>query len=89
MIKITHTEGTPNPNALKYMTDTTLVGQGALSFESAPEAESLELAKGVFGLGDINSVYIQENFVSVNAKPGADWARIRATVGPASEWGHG
>lgn len=80
MIQITHTEPTPNPNAFKFMTDTTLVKHGALSFESPGAAKDERLAREVFALGGINSVYLQENFVSVNAQPGTDWDKVRATV---------
>jgi Fe-S cluster biogenesis protein NfuA len=80
MITVSHTEGTPNPNALKYVCDTTLVKQGALSFDNAVEGADSDLAKGIFAVGGINSVYIQENFVAVNAKPQANWEQVRQAV---------
>ncbi len=80
MPKITHTETTPNANALMYVADAALVKEGALSFDSPDAAASLPLAKAVFALGDINSVFIQGDRISVNAAPGADWTQIRATL---------
>jgi NFU1 iron-sulfur cluster scaffold homolog, mitochondrial len=80
MIKITHVEPTPNPNAFKFMTDTVLVKHGALSFESPEQAQRERLAREVFAAGGINSVYVQENFVSVNGQPGTDWEMVRGVV---------
>jgi NFU1 iron-sulfur cluster scaffold homolog, mitochondrial len=85
MIKVTHTEATPNPSALKYVTDTPLVGSGALSFGNAEEAEQLPLAKTLFALEGIEAVYLQENFVTVKAQSGSDWSEIKATVAKALE----
>jgi Fe-S cluster biogenesis protein NfuA len=80
MIQVTHTEPTPNPNALKFVTDTTLVGEGALSFNSPEEAGRDPFAMQIFALGNIESVYIQHNFVTVSMRRDPDWDKIQAAV---------
>ena len=43
MVKVIEVQGTPNPDALKFITDARLVERGAKSFENAAAAQGDEL----------------------------------------------
>lgn len=59
-------EFTPNPNTLKYVTDSAFLLAGAENFKSAAETEGRsELAKELFALGSISAVMVGRNFVTV------------------------
>lgn len=59
-------EFTPNPNTLKYVTDSAFLLAGAENFKTAAEAESRsELATDLFKLNGISGVMVGKNFVTV------------------------
>ena len=67
--EVLDTEMTPNPNAFKYILNTNVIGSGTRSFASEEEAESDPFAKAVFALGPVQSLYLQDNFVTVTFQP--------------------
>jgi Fe-S cluster biogenesis protein NfuA len=59
-------EFTPNPNTLKYVTDTPLLLGGAFSFRTIEEAtDRSDLAMSLLSLEGISSLMIGKNFVTV------------------------
>ena len=63
--EVTDTEMTPNPNAFKYILNQPVIRAGTRSYASEEEAENDPFAKAVFALGPVESLYLQENFVTV------------------------
>ncbi len=62
-------EMTPNPNAFKYIMNRPVIRAGAKSITSEEDAEQDPFAKVVFALGNIQSIYLSENFVTVSFIP--------------------
>ncbi len=67
--EVVDTEMTPNPNAFKYILNKSVIGSGTRSFASEEEADSDPFAKAVFALGPVQSLYLQDNFVTVTFQP--------------------
>ncbi len=67
--EVVDTEMTPNPNAFKYVLNQSVIGSGTRSFASEEEAESDPFARAVFALGPVQSLYLQDNFVTVTFHP--------------------
>ena len=44
------TEGTPNPNALKFVTDKTLLEKGTINFSNKEKAKDSHLVKNLFDI---------------------------------------
>jgi hypothetical protein len=44
---------------------------------SAKEAEKDPLAKEIFALGDVTSVFYMNNFLTVSKTPTGDWNKLR------------
>lgn len=76
MVKIIEVQGTPNPDALKFITDNRLVERGALSFENAASAKSHALSEALFAAGPVASVFVLDRFVTVTKHPDADWGQL-------------
>ena len=67
--EVVETLETPNPLAYKYILNQEVINQGTKSFGSEKEAESFPFAKAIFGLGEIENLFLKENFVSVTFLP--------------------
>lgn len=85
MVKVIDIQETPNPDALKFITDARLVAVGARSFEDARAGELDPLAASIFATGPVASVFYMDRFVTVTKFPGADWDWIREKVQAAIE----
>ena len=67
--EVLDTELTPNPNAFKYILNAPVVDAGAKSFTSDDEAKGDHFVRSVFALGNVQSIYLSENFVTVSFLP--------------------
>ncbi len=75
-MQIIDTQPTPNPNAVKFIVSGTFPA-GSHAFMSAAEAEKDTLAKEIFSLGNITSVFYMNNFLTVSKTPSGDWNNLR------------
>lgn len=64
--EVVDTEMTPNPNAFKYILNTPVMDSGAKSFTSEEDAKGNHFVRSVFALGNVQSIYLSENFVTVS-----------------------
>lgn len=91
MPKIAEIEYTPNPNAVKFVLKESVAVGFPKSFPSAETAEHDELAKGLFAVGNVTSVFMQDKFLTVTKTDDKGWpemlpllaAPIRAAAGAA------
>ena len=72
-------QGTPNPNAAKFMLNRIVATQGK-TYREVASAET-EWAKQLLGIAGVTQVFALNNFISVNKAPEADWN----TLGPQVE----
>jgi Fe-S cluster biogenesis protein NfuA len=76
MPKIAEIEYTPNPNAVKFVLKEPVSVGFPKSFPSAQIAEADELAKALFGVGHVVSVYMQDKWLTVTKDDGANWPEL-------------
>jgi len=89
MPKIAEIEYTPNPNAVKFVLKEAVAVGFPKSFPNAETAEHDELAKSLFAVGHVTSVFMQDKFLTVTKTEGKGWpemlpmlaAPIRAAAG--------
>lgn len=67
------TEQTPNPETLKFLPGCDVLGKGTAEFKEESEAISSPLAKRLFGINGVRSVFLAGDFVSVTKEEGEDW----------------
>ena len=73
-MQVIRVEPTPNPQAIKFVLESQ-IGQ-SLEFKSAEEAVKNELAQNLFNIAGIDSLFFNENYVTLVMLPSGDWHTI-------------
>ncbi|HJW73724.1 MAG TPA: NifU family protein [Geothrix sp.] len=76
MPKIAEIEYTPNPNAVKFVLKEAVAAGFPKSFPSAETAEHDELAKALFAVGHVSSVFMQDKFLTVTKTDEKGWPEM-------------
>jgi Fe-S cluster biogenesis protein NfuA len=76
MPKISDIEETPNPNAVKFILREPVTNGVARSFSSANQAESDTLAKSLFDIGQVVSVFYMDKMITVEKEGDGDWDEL-------------
>lgn len=66
-------EGTPNPNAAKFVLDREVPGEGSRSYFDADSAADDALASRLFAVDGVRALLIVENFITVTKTAELDW----------------
>ena len=77
MLTIQDVDLTPNPQALKFILNDRLLNVETRNFKNKEEAQSDPLAKGVFQIDGVVSVFYMDKFVTIEKKPDATWGQIQ------------
>ena len=73
MPKISDIEETPNPNAVKFILREAVSNGTTHSFSSADQAENDSLAKSLFDVGHVVSVFYMDRMITVEKDDEGDW----------------
>ncbi len=73
MPKIADIQETPNPNAVKFILREPVSYGSSHSFDSAEEAQDDELAKSIFEVGNVVSVFYMDKMITIEKTQEADW----------------
>jgi NFU1 iron-sulfur cluster scaffold homolog, mitochondrial len=73
MPKISDIEETPNPNAVKFILREPVSNGTAKSFGSAVQAAEDPLAKALFDVGNVVSVFYMDKMITVEKDETGDW----------------
>ena len=73
MPKISDIQETPNPNAVKFILKEPVTNGVARQFDSADKAEQDQLAKALFDVGQVVSVFYMDAMVTVEKTDDGDW----------------
>jgi Fe-S cluster biogenesis protein NfuA len=76
MPKISDIEETPNPNAVKFILKEAVSNGTAQSFSSASQAEDDPLAKSLFDVGHVVSVFYMDRMITVEKDDEGDWDEL-------------
>ncbi len=76
MPKISDIEETPNPNAVKFILREAVSNGMAQSFGSAHQAENDPLAKSLFDVGHVVSVFYMDRMITVEKDEEGDWDEL-------------
>lgn len=69
-------EGTPNPNAAKFVVDRTLTEGGSRSYFGADEAAGDPLAERLFEVEGVEALLVVDDFVTVTKREELEWAEL-------------
>jgi NFU1 iron-sulfur cluster scaffold homolog, mitochondrial len=73
MPKIAEIEGTPNPNAMKFILKEPLTWGITRSYDDAKQAQNDPLASALFGVEHVTNVFYVDHWITVTQDGGADW----------------
>jgi Fe-S cluster biogenesis protein NfuA len=80
MPKISDIQETPNPNAVKFILREPVTHGVARQFASADQAQTDPLAKSLFDVGSVVSVFYMDNMITVEKEDPADWDDLLPTL---------
>lgn len=73
-------EPTPNPDALKFILDGSVLGAGSRSFDTPASAAQDPLAAALFAVNGVQSVFYMAQFVTVTKTPSVTWTDLQPSV---------
>jgi len=76
MPKISDIEETPNPNAVKFILREPVTNGTARQFTFASQAENDPLAKALFEVGHVVSVFYMDRMITVEKDEDGDWDEL-------------
>lgn len=76
MPKISDIEETPNPNAVKFILREPVTSGTTRSFSSVAQAQDDPLAKSLFDVGHVVSVFYMDRMVTVEKDEEGDWDEL-------------
>jgi len=76
MPKIADIQETPNPNAVKFILKEPVSAGTSHSFKSLDAAGNDQLAKSLFDVGDVVSVFYMDKMITVEKVDSAEWDEI-------------
>ena len=76
MPKIADIEGTPNPNAMKFILKEPLTWGMARSYDNAEQAKGDPLAEELFAIEHVTNVFYVDRWITVTQDGGADWKEL-------------
>src|SRR6266849_6468447 len=80
MPKISDIQETPNPNAVKFILREPVTNGVALQFGSTEQAQTDPLAKSLFEVGNVVSVFYMDNMITIEKEDAADWDELLPTL---------
>ena len=76
MPKISDIEETPNPNAVKFILREPVSNGVAKQYGSADQAENDSLAKSLFDIGHVVSIFYMDRMITVEKDDEGDWDEL-------------
>jgi Fe-S cluster biogenesis protein NfuA len=80
MPKISDIQETPNPNAVKFILREPVSHGVAQQFATVDQAQTDTLAKSLFDVGSVVSVFYMDNMITVEKEDAADWDELLPTL---------
>jgi len=74
------TEGTPNPDSLKFLPGKPLLDHGTRDFRNEDEAAASPLARRIFGLTGVSGVFFTPDFLTVSKGVDAEWVTLKPQI---------
>ena len=77
-----HVEGTPNPNAAKFVLDRPLPLEGSRSYFDPEAARGDPLAERLFAVDGVEALFMVDDFITVTKAEEREWPEL---VGPVRD----
>ena len=77
MLMVQDVDLTPNPQALKFILNEKLLNKETRNFQNKDEAVNDPLAKGIFEIPGVVSVFYMNKFITIEKEPKTAWGQIQ------------
>ena len=77
MLVVQDVDLTPNPQALKFILNEKLLTRETRNFKNKEEGQNDPLAKGIFEIPGVVSVFYMDKFITIEKDPKAQWGQIQ------------
>jgi len=77
MLQVQDVDLTPNPQALKFILNEKLLNRETRNYKRKEEAQNDPLAKGIFEIPGVVSVFYMDKFVTIEKNPNVDWGKVQ------------
>ncbi len=77
MLMVEDVDLTPNPQALKFILNEKLLQVETRQFSNKEEAQKDPLAKGIFEIDGVASVFYMDKFVTIEKKKDTGWGQVQ------------
>ncbi len=74
------TEATPNPSTLKFIPGSTVMGNGTANFTDKNDAGKSPLAQAIFGIPNVESIFLGSDFISVTKSSAVGWDLLKTEI---------
>ena len=83
--KVLRIQPTPNPDAFQFILNGKVIEAGTKTFDSPDDAGDDPMAKALFGIFGMQSIFIKENFVTITKSNAVGWHTIMEKIGGTIE----
>ena len=83
--KVLRIQPTPNPDAFQFILNGKVIETGTKTFDSPDDATGDTMAKAIFEIFGIQSIFIKENFVTITKSNTVGWHTIMEKIGSTIE----
>tara|TARA_B100000686_G_scaffold104407_1_gene111627 strand:- start:1356 stop:1982 length:627 start_codon:yes stop_codon:yes gene_type:complete len=83
--KIIRVQPTPNPDAFQFILNGKVMGDGTKTFDSPDDAGNDPLAKSLFAIFGIQSIFLKESFVTITKSNTVGWHTLMEKTGHTLE----
>ena len=83
--KVLRIQPTPNPDAFQFILNGKVIDSGTKTFDSPDDVGEDPMAKALFGIFGMQSIFIKENFVTITKSNAVGWHTIMEKIGGAIE----
>ena len=74
------TEPTPNPATLKFLPGRVVIKEGTVFYQNELEATKSPLAKKIFAIDGVKSVFFGSDFITITKIENLDWQLLKPTI---------
>ena len=83
--KVLRIQPTPNPDAFQFILNGKVIEAGTKTFDSPDDAGADTMAKALFDIFGMQSIFIKENFVTITKSNTVGWHTIMEKIGGTIE----
>ena len=83
--KVLRIQPTPNPDAFQFILNSKIIESGTKTFDASDDGIEDTMAKALFGIFGMQSIFVKENFITITKSTTVGWHTIMEKIGGTIE----